>query len=100
MAGSNKLQQPWWRAKQEPELLHSHIGEWLREAGEYKQLFSSPNIGLLWIQGIPGSGKRVIAARLVYELSQSGVPVCYFSSGKLSSAIVLKDPWLSIGFPN
>lgn len=55
-----------------------HTGKWLREAREYKQLFSSPNVGLLWIQGIPGSGKSVIAARLVNELSQSGMPVCYF----------------------
>lgn len=32
----------------------------------------------MWIQGIPGSGKSVIAARLITELSQSGVPLCYF----------------------
>lgn len=55
-----------------------HTGQWLPQTEQYKKLFSSSEIGLMWIQGIPGSGKSVIAARIITELSQSGVPLCYF----------------------
>ncbi|KAI5805309.1 ankyrin repeat-containing domain protein [Peziza echinospora] len=59
-----------------------YTGGWLKQSPEYRELMSveegEQNIGLLWIQGIPGSGKSVIAARLVSEFAAAGIPVCYF----------------------
>lgn len=66
---------------------HKHLschvtgtGSWLTSGGVYRQWSEGDEHGLLWIKGIPGSGKSVLAAHLVDELSQShpGVPVLYF----------------------
>ncbi|KAI8692655.1 hypothetical protein NCS56_00022500 [Fusarium sp. Ph1] len=61
--------------------LASHLantGEWLPRLDRYKTWHNSPDNGLLWIRGVPGSGKSVIAATLAHRLSQEDVPVLYF----------------------
>lgn len=45
---------------------------------EIPQWHNSPDHGLLWIKGIPGSGKSVFAARLAQMLAEEGVPVLFF----------------------
>ncbi|KAM0417054.1 hypothetical protein ACHAPT_012960 [Fusarium lateritium] len=61
--------------------LASHLantGEWLPRLDGYKTWHDSPDHGLLWIRGVPGSGKSVIAATLAHRLSQEDVPVLFF----------------------
>ena len=61
----------------------SHVagtGSWLTSSETYTKWLQSDEYGLLWIKGIPGSGKSVIAARLIDELAKSnpGCPVLFF----------------------
>jgi len=63
--------------------LASHLpgtGDWLFSSDAYRQWHrgSSPDRGLLWIRGIPGSGKSVFAASIVDQLRQEQCPVLYF----------------------
>ncbi|VUC28183.1 unnamed protein product [Clonostachys rosea] len=55
-------------------------GDWLTSSATYQEWLHGQDHGLLWIRGIPGSGKSVMAARLVDELAQRypGCPVLYF----------------------
>lgn len=59
--------------------LASHLpstGKWLVSTDEYKQwLRGVDKCGLLWIKGIPGSGKSVHVAKLVDDLAR-GNPGC------------------------
>ncbi|KXJ84865.1 hypothetical protein Micbo1qcDRAFT_226147, partial [Microdochium bolleyi] len=53
--------------------------EWLFEGAAYRDWQSAGNEQrLLWIRGIPGAGKSVIAASLIERLRQEGVPVLFF----------------------
>ena len=61
----------------------SHVkgtGGWLTASETYKQWLESREDGLLWLKGIPGSGKSVMAANLIRELGESnpGSPVLFF----------------------
>ncbi|KAF4999305.1 hypothetical protein FGRMN_2533 [Fusarium graminum] len=61
--------------------LASHLegtGEWLQNSKHYRNWHDSIDNGLLWIKGIPGSGKSVIAATIIRKLIQEDVPVLYF----------------------
>ncbi|KAK1502160.1 hypothetical protein CTAM01_05598 [Colletotrichum tamarilloi] len=63
--------------------LGSHIpgtGDWLTASHSYKQWLQSEDTGLLWVKGIPGSGKSVLASKIIKELSDNndGSPVLYF----------------------
>ncbi|KAL7807629.1 ankyrin [Trichoderma gracile] len=63
--------------------LSSHVAgtsHWLTSSDAYQKWLNSDEHGLLWIKGIPGSGKSVMAANLVDELARShpGCPVLYF----------------------
>ncbi|VUC31886.1 unnamed protein product [Clonostachys rosea] len=61
--------------------LLSHLegtGDWLFNSDLFITWHQSEDQGLLWIKGIPGSGKSVIAATLVDKLSKENVPVLYF----------------------
>lgn len=63
--------------------LASHLpgtGSWLTSSETYKEWLHGENEGILWIKGIPGSGKSVIAAHLVDSLTRlhPGRPVLYF----------------------
>ncbi|KAM3513127.1 hypothetical protein MY11210_003239 [Beauveria gryllotalpidicola] len=55
-------------------------GNWLTASPEYQQWLTSRDYGLLWIKGIPGSGKSVMAAKIIAELtaSEPKCPVLYF----------------------
>ncbi|EGR51086.1 uncharacterized protein TRIREDRAFT_104180 [Trichoderma reesei QM6a] len=63
--------------------LSSHVagtGRWLTSSDAYQKWLDSEEHGLLWIKGIPGSGKSVMAASLIDELAKShpGSPVLFF----------------------
>ncbi|KAJ4327890.1 hypothetical protein N0V84_001701 [Fusarium piperis] len=55
-------------------------GAWLTSSTTYQEWLQSEEHGLLWIKGIPGSGKSVMAANLINEIaaSNSGCPVLFF----------------------
>ncbi|KAF4344911.1 serine threonine phosphatase 6 regulatory ankyrin repeat subunit C [Fusarium beomiforme] len=53
-------------------------GEWVYQSDNYLKWHGSQEDGLLWIRGIPGSGKSVVAASMIHKLSQEEVPVLYF----------------------
>lgn len=63
--------------------ISSHVagtGAWLTSSDAYQKWLHSDEHGLLWIKGIPGSGKSVMAAKLIHELAQSNptCPVLFF----------------------
>ncbi|KAK4085024.1 uncharacterized protein Triagg1_14 [Trichoderma aggressivum f. europaeum] len=63
--------------------LSSHVagtGHWLTSSDQYKEWMTSDEHGMLWIKGIPGSGKSVMAANLINDIAKSnpGCPVLYF----------------------
>ncbi|KAK0701139.1 ankyrin repeat-containing domain protein [Apiosordaria backusii] len=45
---------------------------------EYAKWHDGRHHGLLWIKGIPGSGKSVFAASLAHDLAKEGHPVLFF----------------------
>ncbi|KAK0669803.1 ankyrin-2 [Cercophora samala] len=53
-------------------------GHWLPTTAEYAQWHDGDDHGLLWIKGIPGSGKSVYAASLAHDLAKEGHPVLFF----------------------
>ncbi|KAK6525247.1 hypothetical protein TWF694_005393 [Orbilia ellipsospora] len=53
-------------------------GSWLPASEAFLKWHSSQDDGLLWIRGIPGSGKSVFAAQLVGQLKRENHPVLYF----------------------
>ncbi|KAF2231818.1 ankyrin [Viridothelium virens] len=61
--------------------LSSHLvgtGSWVFESHSYQQWHDGEEHGILWVRGIPGSGKSVLASTLIHELSEEKVPVLYF----------------------
>lgn len=61
----------------------SHLfgtGDWLTALPEYQKWLTGRDHGLLWVKGIPGSGKSVMAAKLIAELTalEPNCPVLYF----------------------
>ncbi|KAK5057680.1 hypothetical protein LTR84_011681 [Exophiala bonariae] len=67
--------------------LNAHVAgtcDWLRHAEQYEKWYSSDDVGLLWIKGIPGSGKSVVAAHLIQCLSQQEIaPLLFFFSRQI-----------------
>ncbi|KAL4727267.1 hypothetical protein ACLX1H_006173 [Fusarium chlamydosporum] len=70
---------------QESGEYHKHLtfhlegtGEWLNHSENYRRWHESSKDGLLWIKGVPGSGKSVAAANIIHRLSKEQVPVLYF----------------------
>ncbi|KAI0516756.1 ankyrin repeat-containing domain protein [Xylaria bambusicola] len=55
-------------------------GVWLTSSTTYREWLRSQQLGTLWVKGIPGSGKSVIAAQLIHDLAAQhpGTPVLYF----------------------
>ena len=55
-------------------------GQWLTSAAEYEEWLHGQSKGLLWITGIPGSGKSVHAAKLIDDISKAypECPVLFF----------------------
>lgn len=61
--------------------LESHLtgtGQWLISTNTYQQWHGGDANGLLWIKGIPGSGKSVMAASIIHQLRKEDVPVLFF----------------------
>lgn len=61
--------------------LESHLagtGQWLISTNTYQQWHGGGANGLLWIKGIPGSGKSVMAASIIRQLRKEDVPVLFF----------------------
>ena len=62
------------------KLRHPKTGLWLIESPEFKIWLESKNAGL-WLYGIPGAGKTVLASLVIDEIlikSRSNVAVAYF----------------------
>ena len=53
-------------------------GDWLTSTPTYQEWHESMDHGLLWIKGIPGSGKSVFAAQFVRRLQEEDHPVLFF----------------------
>lgn len=84
-----------------PRHLASHLGgtgKWLTSTSVYQQWHQNDDNGILWIKGIPGSGKSVMAASIIDQLREEEVPVLYFFFRQIIDAnhqpvAVLRD-WL------
>ncbi|KAH7153273.1 ankyrin repeat-containing domain protein [Dactylonectria macrodidyma] len=78
---------------------HKHLasylagtGSWLLSLPKYKQWHDSPDHGLLWIKGVAGSGKSVLAARTAHILAQESLVLYFFF--RQSQPINLVRDWL------
>ncbi|KAM0426586.1 hypothetical protein ACHAPT_008279 [Fusarium lateritium] len=75
-------------------------GIWLTSTSTYQEWLHGEEHGLLWIKGIPGSGKSVMAANLVNEITASnpGCPVLFFFFRQIIDAnhdpLALLRDWL------
>ncbi|KAH8669767.1 ankyrin repeat-containing domain protein [Tricladium varicosporioides] len=62
--------------------LNAHVqgtGQWILETEEFQKWHQTDQIGDLWIRGIPGSGKSVVAASLIkYLRNKDDTPVLFF----------------------
>ncbi|KAL2822234.1 ankyrin repeat-containing domain protein [Aspergillus cavernicola] len=62
-------------------------GDWVLQADSYTKWHDSPaetTTGALWIQGIPGSGKSVVTARLIQTLQMNETaPVAFFFARRI-----------------
>jgi hypothetical protein len=58
----------------------SGTGNWLTSSAVYRKWSEGLDDGMLWVKGIPGSGKSVVAAHLIDLLVKTnpGTPVLYF----------------------
>ncbi|KAF1963678.1 ankyrin [Byssothecium circinans] len=83
--------------------LASHMpgtGAWLTSSETYREWLNGEEHGLLWIKGIPGSGKSVVAAHIIDELSRAhpGIPILYFFFRQIIDAnhepVALLRDWL------
>jgi ankyrin repeat protein len=67
--------------------LNAHVpgtGDWLFQTEQYKKWHGSRDTGALWIKGIPGSGKSVVAANLIQTLAKNeNAPVLFFFSRRI-----------------
>ncbi|GAM41921.1 hypothetical protein TCE0_042f15429 [Talaromyces pinophilus] len=52
--------------------------QWLLSTRTYKEWHQGIENGVLWLKGIPGSGKSVMAASIIQQLRKEKVPVLYF----------------------
>lgn len=73
--------------------------QWLQERQAFQEWYSSPVKSLLWLEGIPGSGKSVVTSSLIEQLSDNVTPVLYFFIRRTidcnkSSDSLIRD-WLS-----
>ncbi|KAJ4007713.1 hypothetical protein NW752_010382 [Fusarium irregulare] len=52
--------------------------QWLFDSPVFQQWYGARDHGILWIRGVPGVGKSVLAARLVRHLNAEQYPVFHF----------------------
>jgi hypothetical protein len=45
-------------------------GQWIKDTDQYREWRESDKHGCLWINGMPGSGKSVVAARTTSDLAK------------------------------
>lgn len=58
---------------------HAHgTNQWLFETPGFRRWHESESSSLLWLSGLPGSGKSVYASKLVDSLARDGSTVLYF----------------------
>lgn len=75
-------------------------GAWLTSSASYKAWHDGEEHGMLWLKGIPGSGKSVLAAKVADELARGhpGVPVVFFFFRQIIDAnhepVTLLRDWL------
>ncbi|KAL2673592.1 hypothetical protein Neosp_012034 [[Neocosmospora] mangrovei] len=54
-------------------------GLWICETDEYRKWHDCPSHGSLWIKGVPGAGKSVMAASIIHHLKTTeNCPVLFF----------------------
>lgn len=61
--------------------LSSHLhgtGTWVFETEAYRQWYDGHEHGILWIRGIPGAGKSVLASSIIRRLAQEEAPIVWF----------------------
>ncbi|KAF9895127.1 hypothetical protein FE257_000029 [Aspergillus nanangensis] len=58
-------------------------GDWLQQTEQYHRWRDEDAVRALWIQGIPGSGKSVVAAGLINILKEENVPVAFFFARRI-----------------
>ncbi|KAJ5088344.1 hypothetical protein N7456_011960 [Penicillium angulare] len=61
--------------------INSHAqgtGEWILETSQYKQWTETDGVRNLWVRGIPGCGKSVVAASLISRLRRQGNGIVLF----------------------
>ncbi|KAH7111656.1 hypothetical protein B0J13DRAFT_576650 [Dactylonectria estremocensis] len=80
-------------------------GIWLSDTEEYRQWHDSPDHGSLWIKGVPGAGKSVIAASMIQHLrTVEQVPVLFFFFRNIVAANfsprALMQDWLAQLLPH
>ncbi|KAF4957104.1 hypothetical protein FGADI_3323 [Fusarium gaditjirri] len=59
----------------------SHLegtSQWLFDSPIFQQWHHGRDDGILWIRGVPGTGKSVLASRLIHQLSSEQCPILYF----------------------
>ncbi|KAI9154869.1 Ankyrin-3 [Paramyrothecium foliicola] len=82
--------------------LSSHMvgtGDWLWESAPLRKWHGDDDHGMIWLKGIPGSGKSVVAGSLIHKLSKENVPVMFFFFRQIIDAnhapVALLRDWLS-----
>ncbi|KAB8265038.1 ankyrin repeat-containing domain protein [Aspergillus pseudonomiae] len=60
----------------------SGTGDWLFHTDQYRTWHDANN-NTLWLQGIPGSGKSVMAAKLIRTFKEEGIPVLFFFARRI-----------------
>ncbi|RGP79318.1 ankyrin repeat-containing domain [Fusarium longipes] len=61
--------------------ISSHLegtSQWLIDSSVFQQWHGGNDHGILWIRGVPGTGKSVLAAKLVAHLASEDRPVLHF----------------------
>ncbi|VUC23770.1 unnamed protein product [Clonostachys rosea] len=80
-------------------------GLWLCQTEEYRKWHDSPDHGSLWIKGVPGAGKSVVAAAIIQHLRLTEeCPVLFFFfrnivAANFSPRALLRD-WLAQLLPH
>ncbi|KAK4221585.1 hypothetical protein QBC38DRAFT_504774 [Podospora fimiseda] len=59
-------------------LYSKETGSWLYNTSQYQEWHQDNDHGLLYIKGVPGSGKSVLAAALTDQLARENCPILHF----------------------
>jgi hypothetical protein len=73
-------------------------GQWLLKKQEFLKWFDSSSSSILWLHGIPGSGKSMLVARVIEVLKERGLtetspaPIAYFYCARSATEPERSDP--------